>query len=39
MVGSDLTRYFEFSKDGATLFLTIKDGDRMVGRLQWDKYR
>jgi hypothetical protein len=39
MIGSDLIRYFEFSKDGATLFLTIKEGDRMVGRLQWDKYR
>lgn len=39
MVGSDLTRYFEFSADGASLFLTVKDGERIVGRLQWDKYR
>jgi len=39
MVGSDLTRYFEFSPDGNSLFLTVKDGERIVGRLQWDKYR
>lgn len=39
MVGSDLTRYFEFSADGKSLFLTVKDGERIVGRLQWDKYR
>lgn len=39
MVGSDLTRFFEFSPDGKSLFLTVKDGERIVGRLQWDKYR
>lgn len=39
MVGNDLTRYFEFSPDGKSLFLSVKDGDRVVGRLRWDKYR
>ena len=38
LTGTDLTRYFEFTNGGATLFLTIKEGDRVVGRLQWDKY-
>lgn len=39
MVGSHLTRYFEFSPDGRSLFLSVKDGDRVTGRLQWDRYR
>lgn len=39
MVGNPLTRYFEFSPDGSSLFLSVKDGDRVVGRLQWDRYR
>jgi hypothetical protein len=39
MTGNDLTRYFEFSKDGGTLYLTVKDGERVAGRLQWDKHR
>lgn len=38
MVGSHLTRYFEFSPDGKSLFLSVKDGDRVTGRLQWDRY-
>lgn len=31
-------RFFEFTNGGATLFLTIREGERMVGRLQWDRY-
>lgn len=38
MVGSHLTRFFEFSPDGKSLFLSVKDGDRVTGRLQWDRY-
>lgn len=38
LTGTDLTRFFEFTNGGATLFLTIKEGERVVGRLQWDKY-
>jgi len=38
MVGTHLTRYFEFSPDGRSLFLSVKDGDRVTGRLQWDRY-
>jgi YD repeat-containing protein len=38
MVGSDLVRYFEFSPDGKSLFLSVKSGERVSGRLQWDRY-
>ncbi len=38
MVGSDQVRYFEFSPDGKSLFLSVKNGDRVTGRLQWDRY-
>jgi len=38
MVGSDLLRYFEFSPDGISLFLSVKSGERLTGRLQWDRY-
>lgn len=38
MVGNHLTRYFEFSPDGRSLFLSVKDGDRVTGRLQWDRF-
>jgi hypothetical protein len=38
MVGSDLIRYFEFSPEGKSLFLSVKTGDRVTGRLQWDRY-
>ncbi len=38
MVGNHLTRYFEFSADGRSLFLSVKDGDRVTGRLQWDRF-
>jgi hypothetical protein len=37
-VGSALVRYFEFSPDGKSLFLSVKSGDRVTGRLQWDRY-
>jgi hypothetical protein len=39
MVGSGLVRHFEFSQDGSTLFLSVKDGERVTGRLQWDRHR
>jgi hypothetical protein len=39
MVGSRMPRYFEFSPDGASLFLHTKSGDRVTGRLQWDRYK
>lgn len=38
LTGTELTRFFEFTNGGATLFLTIKEGERVIGRLQWDKY-
>jgi hypothetical protein len=38
LVGNHLTRYFEFSPDGKSLFLSVKDGERVTGRLQWDRY-
>jgi hypothetical protein len=39
MVGQPLVRHFEFSPDGSTLFLSVSDGDRVTGRLQWDRCR
>ena len=39
MVGQAMPRYYEFSPDGATLFLQTKNGDRVTGRLQWDRYK
>lgn len=38
MIGSPLVRYYEFSPDGKSLFLMTKTGDRMTGRLRWDRY-
>jgi hypothetical protein len=38
MVGSDQVRYFEFSPDGKSLYLSVKSGDRVTGKLQWDRY-
>jgi YD repeat-containing protein len=38
MVGAELVRYYEFSPDGKSLFLSVKNGDRVTGRLQWDRY-
>jgi hypothetical protein len=31
MVGSDQVRYFEFSPDGKSLYLSVKSGDRVTG--------
>jgi hypothetical protein len=39
MLGSAMPRYYELSPDGATLFLQTKNGERVTGRLQWDRYR
>jgi hypothetical protein len=38
MVGNDLVRYFEFSPDKKSLFLSVKNGERVVGKLRWDRY-
>ena len=38
-VGIVRVRHFEFSPDGKSLFLEVREGDRVVGRLQWDRYR
>ena len=37
--GGNLVRHYEFSPDGKSLFLSVKDGDRVTGRLQWERYR
>jgi hypothetical protein len=39
MVGQAMPRYFEFSPDGQTLYLTVKNGDRVTGRLRWDRHK
>ena len=39
MVGNALVRHFEFSPDGKSLFLSVKDGDRVTGKLRWDRYQ
>jgi len=41
MLGQAMPRYYEFSPDGNTLFLQTKtqNGDRVTGRLQWDRYK
>lgn len=39
MLGRGMPRYYEFSPDGATLFLMVKNGERVTGRLQWDRYK
>jgi hypothetical protein len=39
MVGQPLVRHVEFSPDGRTLYLSVKVGDRVTGRLQWEKYQ
>jgi hypothetical protein len=39
MVGNALVRYFEFSPDGKSLFLSVKDGERVAGKLRWDRYQ
>jgi hypothetical protein len=39
MLGNALVRHFEFSPDGKSLFLSVKDGDRVAGKLRWDRYQ
>jgi len=39
MVGNALVRHFEFSPDGKSLFLSVKDGERVTGKLRWDRYQ
>jgi hypothetical protein len=39
MVGQGMPRWFEFSPDGQTLYLMTKTGDRVTGRLRWDRYK
>ena len=39
MIGRAMPRHFEFSPDGETLFLSTKTGDRVTGRLRWDRYK
>jgi hypothetical protein len=38
MVRQPLVRHVEFSPDNKSLFLSVKNGDRVVGRLQWDRH-
>jgi catechol 1,2-dioxygenase len=39
MVGAAMVRHFDFSPDGESLFLSVKNGDRVTGRLRWDRHR
>ena len=39
MVGTGMPRHYELTPDGATLFLSVKNGDRVTGRLQWDRLK
>lgn len=39
MLNQAMPRYYEFSPDGQTLYLMTKTGDRMTGRLRWDRYK
>jgi lipocalin-like protein len=39
MVGQGMPRWYEFSPDGQTLYLMTKNGDRVTGRLRWDRYK
>jgi hypothetical protein len=38
MLSNDLVRYYEFSPDKKSLFLSVKNGDRVAGKLRWDRY-
>jgi len=38
MLGNDLVRYYELSPDRKSLFLSVKTGERVVGKLRWDRY-
>jgi hypothetical protein len=39
MVGQAMPRWYEFSPDGQTLYLMTKSGDRVTGRLRWDRHK
>ena len=39
LVGTTQIRHFEFEDGGDTLILMVKDGDRILGRLRWERYR
>ena len=39
LVGTTQVRHFEFEEDGDTLILMVKNGDRVQGRLRWERYR
>jgi hypothetical protein len=39
MLGQAMPRYYEFSSDGQSLFLSVKNGDRVTGKLRWDRHR
>src|SRR5262245_62608974 len=39
MVGQAMPRWYELTADGKSLFLQTKSGDRVTGRLQWDRYK
>lgn len=39
LVSTPLVRHFEISPDGNTLYLSVKNGDRVTGRLRWDRHR
>ena len=39
LAGTTQVRHFEFEDDGDTLVLMVKNGDRVQGRLRWERYR
>src|SRR5687767_9831050 len=39
MLGQAMPRWFEFSADGQTLYLMTRNGDRVTGRLRWDRHK
>lgn len=39
MLGAAMVRHFEFSPDGESLVLSVKNGERVTGRLRWDRHR
>jgi hypothetical protein len=39
LIGTGQVRYYELTPDGRTLFLSTKTGDRITGRLQWDRHQ
>ncbi len=39
MVGQAMPRWYELTPDGQTLYLMTKNGDRVTGRLRWDRHK